>query len=420
MCLTVCLAAVSCDPGAIALVTPGTGSASVTRHAVVVRVVVDRADEALAASLGWAAGVPGATVHWLRNGTAEWKQAATDESGVALFPGLPAGLYRLYASRLLTEEETGLVGGALRALGDGQTVYLSGTDTLTLALLADRPGELLISEIGTGTAVPWETGGNGYGDNLYFEIYNNGPANVYLDSLVFGVAYAIGSRETAHTPCTVSAAVREDAAGLHARAMLQFPGDGDDHVVSPGEARVVAMAAIDHRPVHPLLPDLSGADFEIAPSGGADNPQAPNLIDVGLEPWTDNNLLDGYRIFFLSRPLDIGGLPLLFRDPQGRGYIRVPREALIDVVATASLWPESNLEAPPCYPIVHRDFERYEGGFVHIGFDVDHAYSTVRGVQRRALRRAPDGRVVLFNTNTSAVDFVWDVKTPGWVPPPEK
>jgi hypothetical protein len=170
--------------------------------------------------------------------------------------------------------------------------------------------------------------------------------------------------------------------------------------------------------VHSLLLDLSHADFEIANSGSADNPAVPNLIDVSFELWFNQFLLGG-DVLYLGRPIDLSSLPGSVRDARGKQYVRLPREYLTDVILTAPLWPgDFDLQYPPCGISVHRDFDRFEGGFMEIGFDIDFAFGTVRGYQRRALRHAPDGRIILFNTNTSAVDFEWVLKTPGWVPEP--
>lgn len=253
---------------------------------------------------------------------------------------------------------------------------------------------------------------------MHFEVHNNGNSILYLDGVVFGSSPIY--RGTIPTPCASSVALRTDSEGVYARQILAFPGSGSDYPLAPGQTRLVALAAIDHRSVHPTLLDLSDADFEVGRSAVADNPAVPNLRDIGLERFDPQSLFTSRRVDFLARAFDPSTLPVLHRDVNGAGYVRVPTDLLLDVVAFERLWPDRDVEFPPCVPMLPRVFDRFEGGFVNIGFNVNHAYSSVRGLQRRALRRTPDGRIILFNTNTSAVDFEHAVKTPGWVPEPER
>jgi hypothetical protein len=407
----------ACEPGEIALITPGASGGGVERTTLTVRAAVDPVDAALADSLGWQQGVPEAEVHILLHGTAQWMIQYTDSTGTVSFEGLLPGLYRVYAGRVLTEAEAAGVGGLIRALGDGRTLWVGGEAELELALLADRPGSLLISEIGNGGPPSWETGGTSYYANRYFEVYNNSDSTIYLDGVVFG-ATAIIYKYTRPTPCSMTEPVRTDPEGVYARWMLAFPGRGTDYPIGPGEVRLVAVAAIDHTPVHPALPDLSDADFEIGGAGAANNPAVPDMVDIGLAPFYPQLLLGLRDVYFLSVPLDVAALPVLFRDGNGRQHVRVPREKLLDVIALAHLRPDSDRDTPLCVPMLHQDFDRYEGGFVDIGFESDQAYRAVRSLQRRVLRVASDGRWILQNANTSAVDFVHDLKTPGGLPEP--
>jgi hypothetical protein len=185
-----------------------------------------------------------------------------------------------------------------------------------------------------------------------------------------------------------------------------------------GEVRTVAVAAIDHRPVHPTLLDLSDADFEIAPGGVANNPAVPDMVDVGLERFWLQYLYATRQIYILSEPVDVTTLPTPVRDHTGREHYRFPGELLLDVAAFGRLWPDRDLGSPPCEPMLHQNFDRYEAVLFEIGFNADTDFNARRSVQRRVLRFAPDGRAILFNTNTSAVDFIYELKTPGGLPEP--
>lgn len=406
-----------CDPGAVTLDAAASGAIpAVTRHALTIHVTVDTNDLALADSLGWTAGVPGADVRLLANGTAEWQSLTTDSLGVAKIP-VGTGLFRVYAYRWLNDDETSKASGVRRAFGDGRTVSIPGDTTVELRLRADQAGELLISEIGDGTALPWETGDNSYVFNVYFELFNNSPLLRYLDGLVFRSAWP-PYNFSLPTPCSRTEATRNDSTGIHARALLRFPGSGTDFPIEPGEERLIAWSAIDHRPVHPSLPDLQSADFEITGLGAADNPAVPNLTSVGLELFRPQHLFTTGYVQFLAGPLEPDQLEQRFRDGNGHSYYYIPMTQLLDVVATRHLWPERDVENPLCVPMIHQALNRYEGGFKTIGFDVNAADDALRSLQRRVLRIELNGRTTLVNTNTTAVDFGYGPRTPGWVPVP--
>ncbi|MFQ5667471.1 MAG: hypothetical protein ACE5I7_13730 [Candidatus Binatia bacterium] len=84
-------------------------------------------------------------------------------------------------------------------------------------------------------------------------------------------------------------------------------------------------------------------------------------------------------------------------------------------VTLRSVWAPNDAELEPCAPMVQRDFDRYEGGFVNIGINVSDA--ALRSLQRKVLRVSPDGRKILMNSNTSAYDFFLGrvPRTPGWI-----
>lgn len=417
---TIMLALGACDPGVVSVVRPGSSDGpDVERKPFVVHAVVDPADRALADSLGWHGGVPGVEVHVLRHGTAEWLIQETDSSGTALFEDLLPGYYRVYGERVLDDMEAELVGGVIRAFGDGRTIPAGETEC-ELLLAADRRGSLVLSEIGAGTPPPWEVGGSYY-DGMFLEVYNNSDATIMLDGMIFGTTYVWvmndGNDPAGWAGCAALEPIRTDPSGLYSNQMVAFPGGGTEYPLGPGELRVIAVGAIDHTPVHPLLLDLSGADFEFGGDRAGDNPAVPNMIDVGPRSFRLHPPpFLGSGIRFLARSLDVSSLPVALRDVWGEGYVLVPREALVDVVAINVLWPDNDREILPCIPVVHRSLQRYEGGLYEIGFGADTEYKAVRSVQRHALRLAPDGRIILMNTNTSAVDFFHGLKTPGTVP----
>ncbi len=418
--LTTLLAA--CQPGEITQVNPSDANADapnvpkVNRTTLTVHAAVDSVDRALGDSLGWRDGIPGAEIDILRNGTAEWITVLTDSSGMVSVGKLGAGLYRVYGARTLTDGEAGAVGGVIRAFGDGRTIGIGGETTLELSMIADRPRSLVISELGNGGPVPWETGGTSYLKGLYFEIYNNSDKMMYLDGMLFGVSGAVWTSRSLVTACSESQTPRTDPAGIHAAEVLRFPGSGTEYPIGPGETRTMAVAAIDHRPVHPTLIDESDADFEMGLGGGANNPAVPDMSRPSFpNPFLVGSLLAFSHVYFLSQPVDVASQPVSWRDAfNGREYVLIPKDKLIDVVALKTIWPVRDPEFPPCVPMVQRGFDRYEGGFQQIGFDVDPAFRSTRSLQRRVLRISTDGRKILYNTRTTTVDFFRGVVPRTW------
>jgi len=398
---------------------PGGGTDGPSLATLTVHVGVSTEDATLAQSLGWTQGVPGALVHLLRNGTATWKTATTDGNGDARFERVLPGLYRLYAGRALTVGEADAVGEPMRAFGDGDTFEVAsrGEITRTLALLADRPGGLVISELNQWVPPVQETGNTTYAEALYFEVYNNSDQTIFLDGKTFGVSF--GAAESLPQPCSSTSFERNNPAGVYAHQVLAFPGAGGEHPISPGEVKIIPISAIDHTSVHPLLWDLSHADFEIRGVASADNPSVPNMLDVGLAPFVTNfagisnaAFFGSRRAFFLAESFDPQTLPIAFRDANGRGWVLVPADKLLDVVSLTVIFPDNERNFPPCAPAINKNFDRYEGGFLDISGSEDPRLT----YQRRILRF--DGNAILQNANTSAVDIMMLEPTPGTLPPP--
>jgi hypothetical protein len=410
----VALAFTACSPGEIAFSELGQSDVQVERGGMTVTVGVDPADSALADSLGWQGGVPGAEVFLLKHGTTEWTTALTDSDGTVVFDGLLDGQYRVFAGRTLTVAEAAIAGGVVRAFGDGRTVSFGETSEVGLHLLADRPGTLVISEISPGLPLGWEINWAPTDGGLYFEIYNNSDSVLYLDGKVFGSSYDTGSWTM--YPCPSTHGLRTDPEGVYARWFLQFPGSGSDYPIGPGEPRLVAVEAIDHTPIHPTMPNLSNADFEIG--GLANNPAVPDMLQFGPEgigmPYP--RIVAGGSAIILTEPFDIATLTTVWRDGAAREFFRVPTDKILEAVAFQVIFTLWDDKRDMCWPIVHRYFDRYEGGFDDLlahGSD-----EALRSLQRKVLRVTADGRKILTNTNTTAYDFSLGkvARTPGWVP----
>jgi len=174
------------------------------------------------------------------------------------------------------------------------------------------------------------------------------------------------------------------------------------------------MDAIDHSEYLAGLPDLTDADFELLGSADVDNPAVPNMADIGLEYSRRGHGMEMWvgMTLFLSQPVDIETLPRgrPYAPEFDNEYARFPREALLDVLATRdndALFEQNYLY---CHEQVHRSFDRLAGGFIKHSHDLEYS------VQRVVIDSTPDGRAILQDTNTSAVDLIRALYTVGTLP----
>jgi hypothetical protein len=384
------------------------GDGNDLRPGLTVTVTVEPEASDLAQALGWTGGVPNAEVRLHRWGTDfEWQTATTDAEGVARFPNAIPGTYRLAAHRPLTDSEVAQGGGAVHAFGDGMMTNVSNAVERTLKLGPTREGSVVFSEV--YATAPF----SGYDFHMYFELHNNSQETVYLDGMIFGTMLGVPNVEGGLAPtCAESDPLRNDPDGVWAHFLHQFPGSGAEHPLLPGEVAVVAVDAIDHSVVDPHFPDLSGADFELEGTGDVDNPAVPNLPEVGVEPWFLGHGLRFFisDIFFLAEDLDPSSLERrVLRLNSDQTYLRIPADALLDVMATEEDDALNDQRFSHCFPIVHRSFDRLGGGFVKNGEDLGFS------VQRLVIGTV-NGRKILQDTNTSAVDLVRAPLTPGTTP----
>ena len=405
--LTLVLSA--CDPGDVVLLAPEKTTGDVP--VLTIHAVIDTPYAAVATGLGWTRGVPAAQVrvHLMEEPYKEayWHVATADSTGVATLTDLLSGLYEVAVTRWLTGPELVQADSGLRVLAGGRRMDMSRGAEEEVTLAPDRRGSLLFSEFWYAQPPNWETGGIVYLDANYFEIYNNSDTTIYLDAMYYGTGEGFGYDFPSHR-CVETRAVRDDPDGIWTRWILRFPGTGTDYPLAPGSTALLAQSAIDHRAVLPTLPDLRDADFEWG--GDADNPQVPNLEDIG--PSRPYQLLHGHP-FYLARPVDLATLPRWVWPYDGAVYVRLPREKIVDVFTYTTDWTTMGWvpSDPACLEETNRRFDRLAGP-AHAHSDFSDAVS----FQRRVLYVLPDGRKVLQDTDTSMEDFVKAVRTPGWIP----
>lgn len=164
---------------------------------------------------------------------------------------LPNGLYRINMSG---KSEGGIFNGA------ADKVVLSENDlSLDLALLYSKAGSIVIKELYCGGCKKLPEEGN-YQADQYFILHNNHYEVQYLDSLCFGTLSpnnATGSNPWVSKDSATGETIFSDFLPV-IQAVWQFPGDGDDFPLQPGEDAVVCLrGAIDHTAQYPLSVNLN-------------------------------------------------------------------------------------------------------------------------------------------------------------------
>jgi hypothetical protein len=367
----------------------------VQRATLVVRISIDPTDVSIAAAAGIATG--GLTVRVQRGASTDAPRlATTSQEGVARFEGLTQGNYEISVDRPLTVAELARLAPADRdasIFSGGAAVAVTPPSRETsIELVAARRGSLIISELFLFSAQVPGVGDDGH----YVEVYNNADTTIYLDGVVI-------FRTSFTANCEERSVIRLDENGIWSWQLHQFPGSGSDYPIRPGEARVQAIDAIDHRPISSQLLDLSTAEFEIIGDGSdPNNPFAADMIrlvgnGVGHgESFRSDNLVG------IALPIAGDTTRLEKSTSPGIRYFKVPREAIIDV-ATITYSPErfallnSVVGLQRCEPYVALVHERAPALLGDGTLPV--------AVARKTLVRSSAGVEILQRTRNSARDF---------------
>ncbi len=180
--------------------------------------------------------------------------ALTDATG-SFAMTLPDGIYRVNISGR---------SGSDVFNGAADKVVLSGADlNLKLPLSYSKAGSIVIKEIYCGGCKKLPQEGDYQGDQ-YFILHNNDYNVQYLDSLCFGTLSP--NNATASNPWVSKDPVTGESIFPDflpiIQAVWQFPGDGDDFPLQPGEDAVVCLrGAIDHSLQYPLSVNLNRPDY---------------------------------------------------------------------------------------------------------------------------------------------------------------
>lgn len=173
----------------------------------------------------------------------------TGADGTATFT-LPNGLYRVTLSGRDGSD-------VFNASAD--KVVVSGSDyTLALTLSISKAGSIVFKELYCGGCKKLPQEGD-YQADQYIILHNNDYQVQYLDGICFGTLSPYNA--TGANPWISEDGLLPEFIPL-IQAVWQFPGDGDDFPLQPGEDAVVCLrGAIDHAAQYPLSVNLNRPDY---------------------------------------------------------------------------------------------------------------------------------------------------------------
>jgi hypothetical protein len=278
-------------------------------------------------------------------------------------------------------------------------MLLMGTTASMAKVEKPSSGNIVISKVfyAGSTRLNGATPKN-YMLNLYVELYNNSATEVELQGLYVAFANSDGSSNA------WTAADMTSANGMSGKAVVkqvfQISPDAS-YVVQPGQSVVIANCAIDHSEIAEGNVNLSTADFEVKSQNNAykdyHNDAVPELKLVATFGTTDfMNLLNPgpCGIVLLQADTDLSTKTYAKGKESGNQYTVVPMYKSVDCVDIVKQKTPSADDK--------RFTDSYDAGFT---CTADAGTFNAMAVVRKTAFIASDGRVVLFDTNNSSVDF---------------
>lgn len=368
----------------------------------------------------------------------------TDNSGLAIFNSVSAGVYNIEATISVKKAQYEAITGSIldkdsvvfNATLSNTTLNNTTNNTIELKLEFGKIGDWLIKQV--YYAGSHNQNGAVYRDQ-FIEVYNNSNTVLYADSLYimevmgsntanpnYGNGYYIndgifkGQYDWAKSlgmPANSKAVENY----VYGRTIYRVPGNGNSYPIQPGQSFIMAQTALNHKAPYTsttgttisikdptLTVDLSGAEFEvylgnIIPNplnSDIDNPGVPNLVPVTYRPrdWVlDNPGRNAFAIF--KTDIDIPATWPRYPDPSVTAidattdlFYQVPNSVIIDAMETQHSSPASRV---PKRLVTSLDAGAYNvpGG----------QYSSQSAIRKTA--KVVSGRKILMDTNNSANDF---------------
>lgn len=327
------------------------------------------------------------------------------------------GVYKISAS-LKGVSEAGIIPVYNVSLGEVKVTSEGGSEApmaVALEMEVSYTNQLVIKELYFAGCV----GGNGkkYTTDSYFSIYNNSESVAYLDSLCFACA------DSYNAPTKPTGWEWTDANGNKfvpdtipiIEAVWQFPGNGRDFALQPGEEAIVTYrGAIDHTILNPNSVDLSKPEYFVCYSSRytlqSYHPSpSPNLAGH----WLDLLWKEGKSTAYAFSQLCPTALLFKIKGMTAKEYIENPANI---ITKRGSASKTKYVQLPSSWVVDGMEVMRTDKEYKRLPTSVDASYvlfAAALGGQGKSLHRKIDeeataaagGRIVYQDTNNSANDF---------------
>lgn len=329
--------------------------------------------------------------------------AITDEQGVATFADITPDVYDISCSWELSAADYH------HYTGDQQTVSgctVSGSlanrliteeQTIELATNLSINRDIVIGKV--YFAGSKDNNGKNYQAGKYIELYNQSDNAVDVSGLY------IALMESESTQAYTLGNLHEDFADsvVLAKQVFRIPA-GTPFMVQPGGTVLIVNSAADHTVNDSMESDLTGADFEAKDRSGKtqNNPLVPALeLVYTIYPSISNmNLVQNglCSVAIFRTDSDVAQWPTTYAYGKTSGslFMLIPTSTIVDAVESlpnkSTGIDVSTKRLPPAL----------DAGYAHI--EARSGY-TGEVVYRRTAKTAPDGHLILMDTNNSTNDF---------------
>ena len=324
----------------------------------------------------------------------------TNETGLAVFENMLPGNYQITVSRTVAEDEAVLI------TPYNQEIFLNGSandrlfykesEALAINLKGSQVGGLVFKQIFyTGSRTPL---GGSYFSDQFFEIYNNSPDTIYMDSLCIGNTGGTPGNSLTAKP----SGFQPDQDNVYLVNVWMVPGNGKSHPLAPGKSFIIAQDGIDHKtdPLgNPLSINLGAgvADFETyverADNKDIDAPDVPNMVGIHLGSvgfdWLTSVFGSSMVIFNLA---DLEEQKLVTQPGTTSSilYMQIPVDKVYDAVEGLASAAASGFKTIPT---------SLDAGFGYC------SGTYVNEALMRKVRKEVNGIKILQDTNNSTADF---------------
>ena len=331
--------------------------------------------------------------------------AITDAEGIATFQNIIPDVYDISCSWELTADDYH------KLTGDDQVVSgctVSGSlnshlikedQTIPLSTQLSINRDIIVSKI--YFAGSKDENNRPYDAGKYVELYNQSDKDVDVSGLYIGLVEAESTQ--AYTLDNLHEAFADSV--VLVKQIFRIPAD-TAYMVAPGGTVLLVNSAIDHTPNCGQEADLTNADFEakdVSSRPVQNNPATPalELIYTMYSSISIMNLVGSgpCGIIIFRTDEDVSTWPLTYPYGKTSGnqqWMLVPKRYIIDGVDVL------RNKATGVDVTSKRLYDDIDAGYTYIN-----AVSGRNGeiVYRKTSKKAPDGRLILSDTNNSSNDF---------------